>query len=158
MSNALNISRREFLQRCAAVALLVYAAPALQLISMAHATSGSGSGGGGGGSNSGSGGGSTSGSGSDSSGSGSETGTSSGSGPSVSSSEAREAVKSGAAAPLKDILAIVRKKYKGEIVRVNLAKSSNRLVYNIRMIDTDNRLLEIRISARSGRIISAKGK
>ena len=157
MSNALNISRREFLQRCAAVALLVYAAPALQLISMAHATSGSGSGGGGG-SNSGSGGGSTSGSGSDSSGSGSETGTSSGSGPSVSSSEAREAVKSGAAAPLKDILAIVRKKYKGEIVRVNLAKSSNRLVYNIRMIDTDNRLLEIRISARSGRIISAKGK
>ncbi len=156
MSNALNISRREFLQRCAAVALLVYAAPALQLISMAHATSGSGSGGGG--SNSGSGGGSTSGSGSDSSGSGSETGTSSGSGPSVSSSEAREAVKSGAAAPLKDILAIVRKKYKGEIVRVNLAKSSNRLVYNIRMIDTDNRLLEIRISARSGRIISAKGK
>ena len=152
MSNALNISRREFLQRCAAVALLVYAAPALQLISMAHATSGSGSGGGG--SNSGSGGGS----GSDSSGSGSETGTSSGSGPSVSSSEAREAVKSGAAAPLKDILAIVRKKYKGEIVRVNLAKSSNRLVYNIRMIDTDNRLLEIRISARSGRIISAKGK
>ena len=52
----------------------------------------------------------------------------------------------------------MRKKYKGEIVRVNLAKSSNRLVYNIRMIDTDNRLLEIRISARSGRIISAKGK
>lgn len=70
-------------------------------------------------------------------------------------SKAREAVRSGDAASLKDILAVVRQKYRGQVIRVRLAGSGNRLFYNIRLLDSGNRLLDIRINAKSRRILSA---
>ncbi|MBI2717969.1 MAG: PepSY domain-containing protein [Rhizobiales bacterium] len=74
-----------------------------------------------------------------------------------STSRIRDAVKSGAAEPLKDILAVVRQNYQGEVVSIALVGSANRMVYKIRMIDTDNRLIEIRVSAKSKLILSVKG-
>lgn len=68
-----------------------------------------------------------------------------------------DAVKNGKAVPLKDILAVVRKKYKGEVVRITLTGPISRLVYNIRMVDTQDRLIEVRVNALTRRIISTKG-
>ena len=68
-----------------------------------------------------------------------------------------DAVKNGMAVPLKDILAVVRKKYKGEVVRITLTGPISRLVYNIRMVDTQDRLIEVRVNALTRRIISTKG-
>ena len=70
-------------------------------------------------------------------------------------SKAREAVRSGEASSLKDILAVVRQKYRGQVVRVKLSGSGNRLVYNIRLLDSANRLIDIRVNAKSRRIIGA---
>ena len=68
-----------------------------------------------------------------------------------------DAVKNGKAVPLKDILAVVRKKYNGEVVRITLTGPISRLVYNIRIVDTQDRLIEVRVNALSRRIISTKG-
>ena len=69
--------------------------------------------------------------------------------------KARNAVRSGEAAPLKDILAVVRQKYRGQVVRVSLKGSGNRLFYTIRLLDNANRLIDIRVNAKSRRIVSA---
>jgi uncharacterized membrane protein YkoI len=69
----------------------------------------------------------------------------------------RAAVRNGEAVSLKDILLIVRRTYKGEVARIKLTGSGGRLIYNIRLIDSNNRLIEIRVNAKSRMIISAKG-
>ena len=68
-----------------------------------------------------------------------------------------DAVKKGKAVPLKDILAVVREKYEGEVVRITLSGPISHLVYNIRIVDTQDRLIEVRVNALSRRIISTKG-
>jgi hypothetical protein len=69
----------------------------------------------------------------------------------------RSAVKSGKAEPLRKILATVRKKYKGKVVRIRLSGKGNKMVYRIRMIEADDRLIEVRVNAASGRIIEVAG-
>lgn len=69
----------------------------------------------------------------------------------------RDAVNRGDAAPLRDILAAVRRKYRGDIVRIRLSGSGSRMVYRIRVIDDDNRLIEVRVNAKTGKIVGAGG-
>ena len=70
---------------------------------------------------------------------------------------ALNAVKNNRAAPLKEILAIVRKKYGGEIVRVSLRGSGPSLTYRIKLLDENNRLIEVLVNAASRRIVRTKG-
>lgn len=70
---------------------------------------------------------------------------------------AMEAVKNDRAATLKEILAIVRKKYDGEIVHVSLRGSGANLTYGIKLLDQDNRLIEVLVNAVSRRIVRTKG-
>jgi hypothetical protein len=70
---------------------------------------------------------------------------------------ALKAVKNDRAATLKEILAIVRKKYDGEIVRVSLRGSGANLTYRIKLLDEDNRLIEVLVNAVSRRIVRTKG-
>lgn len=70
---------------------------------------------------------------------------------------ALKAVKNNRAATLKEILAIVRSKYSGEIVRVSLRGNGPNLTYRIKLLDEDNRLIEVLVNAVSRRIVRAKG-
>ena len=70
---------------------------------------------------------------------------------------ALEAVKNDRAATLKEILAIVRKKYDGEIVHVSLRGSGANLTYRIKLLDEGNRLIEVVVNAVSRRIVRTKG-
>jgi len=70
-------------------------------------------------------------------------------------SKARDAVRSGDAASLKDILAEVRKKYQGKVVRVQVSGAGNQLVYRIRLLDAENRVVVVQVDARSRRIIGS---
>ncbi|MBZ0259714.1 MAG: PepSY domain-containing protein, partial [Hyphomicrobiales bacterium] len=67
------------------------------------------------------------------------------------------AVRNNRAATLKEILAIVRRKYKGEVVRVSLRGNGPNLTYRIKLLDEDNRLIEVLVNAVSRRIVRAKG-
>jgi len=149
MSDISTVNRRKALARISALALAAYMVPTVLTISAAKASSGDGGGGGGGGG----GGDSSGGGGGDSSGGGDDDDHS---GKDDDSRKAREAVRSGKAASLGEVMGIVRKKYKGEVVRVRLSGSGKNLTYRIRMIDLENRLLEIRVNAVSRRILSAK--
>jgi len=71
--------------------------------------------------------------------------------------QALDAVRNDHAASLKEILAIVRKKYDGEIVHVSLRGSGANLTYGIKLLDEDNRLIEVLVNAVSRRIVRTKG-
>ncbi len=70
---------------------------------------------------------------------------------------ARDAVKKGEAVPLKEILAVVRKSYKGEVVNIKFSGTGSKRVYSIRLLDANNRLIDVRVSAKSRLIIGVKG-
>lgn len=69
----------------------------------------------------------------------------------------RDAVRSGKAEPLREILSKVRQRYKGDVVRIRLTGAANKLVYRIRIINSDNKLIEVRVNASNGRILNASG-
>lgn len=69
----------------------------------------------------------------------------------------RAAVRSGKAEPLRDILAIVRKRYHGRVVRIRLTGSGSKLIYRIRIIDPQNNLIEVQVKASNGRILTPSG-
>jgi hypothetical protein len=70
---------------------------------------------------------------------------------------ARDGVKAGQVARLKKILAQVRSQFPGEIVSVNLRGKGDSLSYRIKIIDKANRLLNLRVNARTGKIIVDRG-
>jgi Peptidase propeptide and YPEB domain len=69
----------------------------------------------------------------------------------------RSAVRDGKAEPLRKILSTVRKRYKGEVVRIRLSGKGKGLLYRIRIIEPSNRLIEVRVNASTGRIVGAAG-
>jgi Peptidase propeptide and YPEB domain len=149
------MNRRLWLSLMLASCLSLQQAPA-------RADDDGGSDGGGGSGNSGSGnsGSGNSGSGSGNSGSGNqngdddgnEEGDDHGSSSSRGQSRARNAVKSGNASSLKDILAKVKKQYPGDIVSVSLRGSGRSLSYAIKVVDTNNRLIMVNVNAKTGAI------
>jgi Peptidase propeptide and YPEB domain len=70
---------------------------------------------------------------------------------------ALEAVKHNHAASLKEILDIVKSQHDGEVVHVSLRGNGDGLTYRIRLLDQDNRLIEVQVNAVSRRIILTKG-
>ena len=68
----------------------------------------------------------------------------------------RDAVKRGDAASLRDILAAIRKRFKGEIVRIRLTGSGRNLVYRVRLIERSGRVIDLRVNARTRRIIDVR--
>lgn len=160
MSDISTVNRRKALARISALVLAAYIVPTVLTISKAKASGGGDGGGGDGGGGGDSSGGGDDGGDGDSSGGGDTSGggdDDDNSGKDDDSKKARDAVKSGRAASLKEVLSIVRKQYKGEVVRVRLTGSGNNMIYRIRMIDSQNRLLEIRVNAVSRRILAVKG-
>jgi hypothetical protein len=65
----------------------------------------------------------------------------------------RAAVKRGDAESLGRILPAVRRKYPGKVVRIRLTGTGNRMTYRIRVINSQNKLIEVRVNAQSGKIL-----
>lgn len=65
----------------------------------------------------------------------------------------RDAVSKGSAEPLSQILARLRKRYPGEVVRVRLKGKGESLHYRIRILQSDGRRIEVRVDAMTGRIL-----
>lgn len=71
---------------------------------------------------------------------------------------ARQAVERGEIRALADILAIVRNKLPGKIVRVKIERKKSRWYYEFRIVDTKGRLFEVYVDARTGEIERIKEK
>ena len=69
---------------------------------------------------------------------------------------ARKARNSGSARPLGEVLATVKSRYPGEVVSVSLKKGA-RLVYRVKLISRQGRLLRITVDASTASIIGVDG-
>lgn len=69
--------------------------------------------------------------------------------------EAREAVERGAIRPLEEILAKLRDRYPGEIVKIKLEREHGLWVYEFRLLDPRGRLREITVDAATGAVTEA---
>ncbi len=71
-------------------------------------------------------------------------------------SRARKARNSGSARPLGEVLAKVKSRYPGEVVNVSLNRGA-RLVYRVKIINGQGRLLRISVDAATASIIGVDG-
>lgn len=68
--------------------------------------------------------------------------------------QARDAVRKGLVRPLEDVLALVRKTVKGDIVEIEFDDDEGRYVYEIEYVDPSGHLMEIKVDARTLAVIS----
>jgi uncharacterized membrane protein YkoI len=85
-----------------------------------------------------------------------DNGGSGGGGKGKEARKARDAVKSGKVIPLREVLKLVRNKYPGRVIKVDVSEKGNNLIYSIKLIDDRNRRMQIRVNANQRRIIGAK--
>ena len=71
---------------------------------------------------------------------------------------ARGALERGEVLPLERILAAVRAQVPGEVVGVELEREHGAWVYEVRVIDSSGRRLDVRVDAAKGAILRIKGK
>ncbi len=67
--------------------------------------------------------------------------------------KAREAVESGEIRPLREVLAGVKRQYKGRVIDVQLSDD----VYRIKLLDADGRVRIVSVNARTAEIIGVDG-
>lgn len=65
------------------------------------------------------------------------------------------AVKAGNIVPLATVLATVKQQYSGDVVKVRLVSHKTGPVYSIRVLGSDNRLIDVMVDAKGGKIIPA---
>ena len=71
---------------------------------------------------------------------------------------AREALRRGEILALEQVLARVRQHVQGDVVEVELEEKHGQLVYELKFLAADGRLLKVYASARDGTIIKVRGK
>jgi uncharacterized membrane protein YkoI len=69
--------------------------------------------------------------------------------------EARSAVESGAILPLEVILAKLRQRLPGEVVKVKLEREGGAWIYEFRLVDSRGHLREISVDAATGALKDA---
>ncbi|MFP6759963.1 MAG: PepSY domain-containing protein [Alphaproteobacteria bacterium] len=70
---------------------------------------------------------------------------------------ARDAVNAGDVLPLSAVLGIVRSQFSGRVMDVDLQQRGQSMVYQVKLLTPDGRLMRISVDARTGRIGSVKG-
>jgi uncharacterized membrane protein YkoI len=71
---------------------------------------------------------------------------------------ARQAVERGEIKPLAEILQTVRDKFPGEVTSVKIEREGKRLIYELRIVGTQGRLLKLHVDAATGAIDRAREK
>ena len=70
---------------------------------------------------------------------------------------ARRAVEQGLILPFKDILAKVQQAYPGQILKAELDDDDGIVVYELKILSGDGRVVEVVYDARTGELLKAKG-
>lgn len=71
---------------------------------------------------------------------------------------ARRAVEQGLILPLKDILLRVQQAYPGQILKAELDDEDGIVVYELKILSSDGRVVEVVYDARTGALLKAKGR
>lgn len=71
---------------------------------------------------------------------------------------ARQALEQGRVLALRQVLEKVEREYQGQVLKIEFDDDDGRLVYEIRLLQNDGRLLKLKVDAVDGRILKIKGK
>lgn len=71
---------------------------------------------------------------------------------------ARRAVEQGLILPLKDILARAQQTHPGQVIKAELDDEDGILVYELKILSVDGRVMEVIYDARTGKLLKAKGQ
>jgi len=69
---------------------------------------------------------------------------------------ARDAVRSGEALPLSEIMGIVHSRYPGKLLDAKLSRRGESLIYQIKLRGPGNRIQHLQVDARTGNILSVR--
>lgn len=69
---------------------------------------------------------------------------------------ARKAVEQGLVLPFTDILARAESAYPGQLVEAELEEEKGKLVYEIKMLTADGRVVKLEYDARTGELLKTK--
>ncbi len=71
---------------------------------------------------------------------------------------ARRAVEQGLILPFRDILAKAQQAYPGQMLKAELDDEDGILVYELKILSGDGRVMEVVYDARTGALLKAKGR
>lgn len=71
---------------------------------------------------------------------------------------ARQALQQGKILPLRTVMDQVEQQYQGQVIKVEFEHDDGLLVYEIRLLQNDGRLVKLKLDARDGRLLKMKRK
>lgn len=71
---------------------------------------------------------------------------------------ARQALQQGKILPLRTVMDQVERQYQGQVIKVEFERDDGLLVYEIRLLQNDGRLVKLKLDARDGSLLKMKRK
>ena len=71
---------------------------------------------------------------------------------------ARQALEQGKVLPLRTVLDKVEREYGGQAIKIEFEQEDGRFVYEIRLLQTDGRVVKLEVDAVNGKVLSVKRK
>lgn len=71
---------------------------------------------------------------------------------------ARKALEQGQVLPLQAVLEKIERDYQGQVLKVEFEQDDGRYIYEIRLLQSDGRLVKLKIDAVDGRVLESKRK
>lgn len=71
---------------------------------------------------------------------------------------ARQALEQGRVLPLRTVLDKIERDYQGQALKVEFEKDDGRFIYEIRLLQTDGRMVKLKVDAVDGRVLESKRK
>jgi uncharacterized membrane protein YkoI len=71
---------------------------------------------------------------------------------------ARAALLAGEVRPLAQVLAQVARTHPGQVLEVELEREDGRWVYELKLLQSNGRLLKLEVDARDGQVLRERGK
>ena len=69
---------------------------------------------------------------------------------------ARHAVQSGQIRPLSEVLDALKKSHPGQVLEVELEQDDGQWLYEIKLLQTDGRLIKLKVNARTAQMIRSR--
>ncbi len=71
---------------------------------------------------------------------------------------ARQALERGQVLPLRTVLERVEREYQGQVLKVEFNQDDGHFIYEIRLLQRDDRLVKLKVDAVDGRVLQVKRK
>ena len=76
----------------------------------------------------------------------------------VSHELARQALEQGRVLPLRTVLDKIEREYQGQALKVEFEQDDGRFLYKIRLLQSDGRMVKLKVDAVDGRVLDIKRK